>query len=130
MSTLTPIIVTNTQTGAQTVTTTSETVIATIVVGTSGPNDVVMQAVCDLTLGASVTGVTLRVRRDSVTGAVVGDPLLWTMPVATVPRATMPFAAVDPARDCAGATYVLTVTQAGATGNGTVNFAQLTAFTR
>lgn len=130
MSALTPQIVTNTQTGAQTITTTTETVVATVVVGTAGPFDIAFQGVLDLTLGATVTGCTLRVRRDSVAGAVVGQPEVWTIPVGTVPRATMPIAVVDPVRDCAGATYVLTITQAGATGNGTVNMAQLTAFTR
>lgn len=130
MSAVTPVIVTNTQTGAQTVTTTAETVIATLVVSTGGPFDVVLQGLCDLTLGGTVSAVTLRVRRDSVTGAVVGQPVQWTIPVATAPRLTMPIAVTDPQRDCASATYVLTVVQAAASSNGTVNMAQLTALTR
>lgn len=121
MSSLTPIIVDNQTIVAASIVTTAETVVGQLVIGTSGPFDIVLDGTVQLTLGASTTGVTLKWRRDSLTGAQVGQPEQANIAQTTASAMFYRCHAVDPVRDCAGAVYVLTAQQTAATGNAVVS---------
>jgi len=114
-------------TGSQTITTTTETVVATL----SGLNTdrsqsrVALTGVVNITVGTGGTSVTLRVRRASVYGAVVGSALSHT--VAAGSNYSLAVQALDAPGEVAGATYVITVAVTAATGNSTVNYAYVGA---
>jgi hypothetical protein len=111
----------------QTITTTTETVVATFaqLQGSSSPTDptaivgvpTVVSGTLNITPGIASTAVTVRIRQNSLTGAVVGTPAEVDTDIAADPI-DVPFEAYD----AVGATtYVVTVQQTSATGNGTVN---------
>ena len=113
---------------AVTVNTTTETVVATLppVNVTAGqPVDIAWSM--DHSTGTGVTGVTVNVRRGTTTGG--------TLVQAFGPFAEAASTRIDLAGQCvdtqnadvAGQQYVVTVTQAGATGNGTTNQAEIRA---
>lgn len=82
---------------------------------------VLVTAWCQLTSGAGTTTVTLRIRRGTTTGGTqIGEAI--AEPLKTAAGSTEPFSimVVDALANAASAEYVLTVQQAGATGNGTV----------
>lgn len=71
------------------------------------------------TTGAGTTVVEIRVRRDSLTGAVVGEAMLQA--VAGSQGGIGEIAVVDEPGESAGLTYVVTLKQTAATGNGAAN---------
>jgi hypothetical protein len=114
-------------TTGQAVTTTSETVVATL----AGLNvDRIQRRVgfgglVNILVGTGGTSVTVRVRRGSVSGAVVG--VAQGQAVAAGSTYSIAVDALDEPGEVAGATYVLTVAVAAATANSTVNYAHLAA---
>lgn len=112
-----------------TLTTTAETVVATVTgVTTQGGGDRVrLRGWVQLLSGAATTTVTLRVRRGSVTGTLVGEANPVTIPTAAGGTDEYEIVTTDTPGEVAGQSYVLTVTQASATGNGTASQASLEA---
>lgn len=113
-----------------TLVTTAETVIATLSgVSSQRPGQRVdLKGQATVTTGAGTTGLTLRVRRDGLTGTLVDEALADTAEAAAASTETHDIAATDAAPgEIAGATYVLTVAQVGATGNGSAVHAALDA---
>lgn len=117
-------------TSDQTVTTTAETVVATLTgVGTSGPGrSVRLTGELQITTGGSSTAVTLRVRRDSLTGTVVGEGNPVQLETAAGSTEDHDIETVDtPTGEIYNATYVLTVQVTAAAANSSVLFASLKA---
>lgn len=113
-----------------TVVTTAETVVATISgVGTSLPGEKIrLSGQASITLGTATTALTWRIRRDSVTGTVVNDADPVQIETAAASTEDHNVDADDSfSGEVAGQTYVLTVQQTAATGNGTVLNAYLKA---
>jgi hypothetical protein len=106
--------------GAVSVVTTAETVVGTTRAVGSGYAGCVfsLEFMLDFLTGASVTGVTWRIRRDSVTGtAVLTGPVIAAAAATQLPR--MAVAATDSITgEVASQIWVLTVVQTAATGNG------------
>lgn len=115
-----------TVTSAVTVTTTSETIVATsLAFSTRGPNEQVsIKGWVQMTLGTNTTGLTLRIRRGTTTsGTLVGV----ATPETVIAGNTGDFDinVVDTPGDVAGQQYVMTVQQTGASANGSVPQASL-----
>jgi hypothetical protein len=113
-----------------TLVTTAETVIATLSdVSTSRPGGTVrFRGEAKLTTGGSTTAVTLRVRRDSVSGTVVDESNAVTIEAAAGSTEDHDIQCDDsPSGEIFGATYVLTAQQTGAAANGTAIYAYLAA---
>lgn len=73
----------------------------------------------DITTGASVTAVVIRVRRGSGTGgALVGNAITHTIGAAV--SGSLPFDVVDTPGAVAGQQYTVTAQQTAATTNGSV----------
>jgi hypothetical protein len=113
-----------------TLVTTAETVVATLTgVSTSAPGQTVaLRGTVQITTGTATTAVTLRIRRDSLTGAVVGEA--GPSQVSAAAGSTEEherYAEEANAGEFSGRTYVLTAQQTAATGNGTVLTAALEA---
>jgi len=85
---------------------------------------VIVDGVINLTPGTATTGMTIRVRRGSLTGALVG-PAQQLTPTAGSP-ASHAFSAYDTA-PVSGQPYVVTMQAAGATAASTANYAVATA---
>lgn len=103
--------------------TTAETVVATVPgVTTDRPGQLLrLAAEYTITLGASTTAVTHRLRRDSLTGAVVNEATTEQIDTAAGSTEGHEISGEDSfAGEVAGQTYVLTVQQVGATANGAV----------
>lgn len=113
-----------------TLVTTAETVIATLAgVSTNQPGQTIgFEGECTITTGGSTTGVTLRVRADSVSGAVVGESTADAVEAAagSVETHTIAVADLNPG-EFSGRTYVLTAQQVAAAANGTVSQCSLRA---
>lgn len=113
---------------SQTITLTTETVVATLtqVFSRSPGAPVNLNGYVLLAAGAGTTSCFIRVRQDSLTGtAVTGNPVPTVTASTTV---VLPIEVQDiPAGEYAGKTYVLTVQPQGATANSTVTLAVLTA---
>lgn len=110
------------------ITTTTETVIGTLSgVSLSANSPIDLDATCDITGGTGATSVTLRIRRGTdTTGPVVGQAVQCN--IAATVRDTRSIQATDtPANDLAGASYVVTAQQAGASGNGISNSCYISA---
>lgn len=111
----------NSVAGTVTVGTTVETVIAVSpAISSPFPNvQVAIECSFEFTTGVGATSIIVRVRRDSLTGTIVYQSLSW--PVAA--SANLPRPAIQTtdslALDVASQLWVVTVTQAAATGNGT-----------
>lgn len=113
-----------------TLVTTAETVVATLTgVATQRPGQVLsFHGEIGITSGVGTTGVTLRVRQDSLTGAVVGEASPDTLSGAAGTTETHTIDVADNLPgEFSGRTYVLTAQQVGATGNGTATRATFTA---
>lgn len=111
-----------------TLVTTAETVVATVG-GIVTPRAVtlVIKGWAQLTTGAATTAVTPRVRRGiDATGTLVGEGNPVTLGAAAGSTEDFEIDVVDPARDVSGDSYVLTLQQTAATGNGSCLQAQLT----
>lgn len=103
--------------------TTAETVVATLQIpGPASPSAVVLlEGYVALLTGTGTTGVTVRLRQNSVTGTVVATSGVVTQGVAAGAVDTFSINGQDTPGDVASMIYVLTVQQAGASANGTVN---------
>jgi hypothetical protein len=110
--------------------TVAETVVATLAgVSTNQPGQTVaLKGQVTMTSGTSTTGVTLRIRRDGIAGAVVGEPPADTLfgAVGTVETHDV-YAEDSSAGEFSGRSYVLTVQQTAASANGNVLTASLVA---
>lgn len=111
-----------------TLVTTAETVVATLSgVTTTQPGQTLgFHASATVTSGANTTGLTLRVRQDSLTGTVIGEAVQDTLEGAA---GTVESHQIDhdeaAGGEFGGRTYVLTAQQVAATANGTVSQAAL-----
>lgn len=118
------------QTGTDTnVPTTTETVVATLT-GVSTPRkcNVTLEGWVQLLIGTATTAVTLRVRRGTdATGTLVGEANAVQISTAAGSTEDHEIRVQDTNVDLSNATYVLTVQQTAATGNGTAAQASLTA---
>ena len=108
--------------------TTAETVVATLEgTATNRPGQTLsFRASARIESGADSTHITLRVRRDSVTGTSVGDPLAQEIVGAVGDVATYAYDCqdVNPG-EFSGRTYVLTAEQTAASANGESSTATL-----
>ncbi len=113
-----------------TLVTVAETVVATLAgVSMARPGESVrLHGECSVLTGVATTALTLRVRRDGLAGALVGEAVPESVEAAAGGTEDHDIVMTDlPAGELAGATYVLTVQQTAATGNGTVAHASLEA---
>lgn len=109
--------------------TTAETVIATLSGVTSDRigQQVRLEGNFQVTLGASTTGLFIAVREDSLTGNVVDESQVVQIDTAATSTEDHTFTVFHtPTGELSGKTYVLTVAQQAATGNGSVVHASLT----
>lgn len=110
--------------------TTAETVVATLTgVSTARAGEQIrLEGTVTLTLGTSTTAVVLRVRADSLTGAVVDELATEQISTAAGSAETHTIVAYDSSGvEIAGRTYVLTVSQTAASANGSATHASLKA---
>lgn len=116
---------------AQTITTTAETVVATLsgVSSRRAGQKVHLEGHVNITTGTSTTAVVLRIRQDSLTGTVVDTVETDSLAAAAAGNPEDHFISADfpGAGELSLKTFVLTVTQTGAAANGTVNLAELRA---
>lgn len=108
----------------------AETVVATLtnVSLQSANQSVRLHGQINILTGTSTTSVVLRVRRDSVSGTVIGEAETDTLAAAVGGTEDHDIEVTDaPGVELAGATYVLTVVQTAGAANGTVNHASLEA---
>ena len=113
-----------------TLVTTAETVVATLAgVSTNQPGQSIsFEGSVTLTTGGSTTGATLRIRRDSLTGTVIGEAVQDAVEAAagSVETHQIDHTVTDEG-EFSGRTYVLTVAQVAAAANGTATQAHLNA---
>lgn len=110
--------------------TTAETVLATVgKIDTPGPGmRVDLHGLVQLLVGTGTTGVTLRIRRGTdATGTLIGEANAETAGFTAGSTTAFVIDVVDTPGELAGASYVLTVVQTGASGNGTASQAELEA---
>jgi hypothetical protein len=110
--------------------TTTETILATLSgIATDGPGQTVrITGWAQVTPGTGATSLTLRIRRGTaITGPVVGEANAVAGGVAAGSAREIDVEAIDTLGDVAGQSYVLTIQQAAATGNGTALQAQARA---
>lgn len=108
----------------------AETVIATLVVSDNGPDAAVeLEGWVKLTTGASTTTLVPRIRRDSVSGALVGDQTAMVIIGAVGETHEYGIKVVDTPGEVASQTYVLTLVQTACTVAGTVRQVLLRAIT-
>lgn len=96
----------------------TETVILTLPgVSSEFPNQaIVLVALAAITLAASTTAMTLRIRQQSLTGTLVGEAVAQTGDVAASKISVLSCFGTDTSVEVAGMTYVLTMqATAGAT---------------
>jgi hypothetical protein len=90
-------------------------------------SQVILAGEVNLTTGSGTTGLTFRIRQgNGITGTVVGGGSSFTAAASAAAQASV--LGVDIPGAVAGMPYSLTVQQAGATGNGTINSAVLAGF--
>lgn len=102
--------------------TTAETVVATVVVpSVPGPGStIVVEAHCQLTVGTGTTSITPRIRRGSTTaGTLVGEANAQGVSGAAGSTEDVGLTVDDTPGEVVNQSYVLTVQQGAATGNGT-----------
>jgi hypothetical protein len=115
-----------------TLTTTAETVVATLtgVASQRAGQQVRLHGQVNISTGTATTVVTLRIREDSLTGTLVDELQADGIAAAVGAGEDHEIVATHtPTGELSGKTYVLTVAQTAATGNGTVNHASLEAET-
>lgn len=113
-----------------TLVTVAETVVATLSgVSSRGPGQRVdLEGEATVTTGGSTTALTLRVRRDGLTGTLVDEAIVDQVEAAAGSTETHSINCSDAnPGELANATYVLTVAQTGAAANGSVLHASLEA---
>jgi len=84
-----------------------------------------LSGVVEVNPGTAATSLTLRIRRDSVSGTAIGTAVTVACTASTKISASI--AATDEPGEVAGKTYVLTAQQGAASGNGTCDVALLSA---
>lgn len=106
----------------------TETLIATLPNVTSEfpGQSVVLQAWAAITCGTTVTAMTLRIRRDSLTGALVSEANPNAGDVVASKLSTIPITCADPRGGDFGGSYVLTMQ---GTGEGTAAVAGASSLT-
>lgn len=110
--------------------TTAETVIATLTgIGTSGVGRTVrFTGEAAITTGTNTTGLTFRIRRDSLTGTIINETNVEQVEAAAGSTESHDIEADDtPTGEIYNATYVLTVQQAAASANGSAVYGYLKA---
>ena len=110
--------------------TVAETVIATLAgVTTDRPGQSIRFAgECQITTGTNTTGLTFRIRRDTVAGVLLGEAnVVQVEAVAGSTEDHDAYAEDNISGEIASATYVLTVQQAAASANGSCLRASLVA---
>lgn len=110
--------------------TTAETVVATLSNVANGGvgRPVTLSGNVVVTTGTTTSALVLRVREDSLTGTVVDEAETDTLAAAAGGTEDHAVVAVhSPSGELSGKTYVLTVAQSGATGNGSCVHATLRA---
>lgn len=112
-----------------TITTTTETVACTLPgVSTPGRRTVRIEGEAQVTTGAATTHLTPRIRRGTdITGTLIDEANAVSIGAAAGGTEPLQIAAEDENIDLANGTYVLTVQQTAATGNGTVLQASMSA---
>jgi len=111
--------------GSQTVTTTTEKVVATTAALSMGPGQqgIWFSGDVEITPGTGTTAVTVKLRAGtSISGTQVDTTA--AVPVTAGTATQIPYNLLDlttEAEQAGGQQYVITVTQTGATANGTVN---------
>lgn len=116
---------------AVTITTTAETIVATLlgVNPDQGSQVIVLSGTVRLTTGTATTTVTLRIRRGPlVTSPLVGPATPNSIIGAAGNTNSYDVQAEDQTAEMANGTYVLTVQQASATGNGSAVEGELVAY--
>lgn len=93
----------------------TETVVATLSgVSSEFPQQAVqMVGTVAITCGTTPTSMTLRIRQDSLTGPLVGVADVHTGDIVASKLSGLTIAKTDSSRECAGATYVVTIQGAG-----------------
>lgn len=117
-------------TASTTLVTTAETVVATVSgVSMNKPGQSVsLRGWVDVTTGANTTDIVLRVREDSITGAVIGDLSDGGIYAAVGAGESRSIDAEhNPSGEIGGKTYVLTVVQTAASANGAATTAYIEA---
>lgn len=111
------------------VVTTAETIVATLTgVGTPRRCNVTLAGRVDFTVGTAATAVTLRIRRGTaITDTLIGEATPEQLTSAAGSTESHEVEGLDAGVDLAGATYILTVQQTAATGNGSCLNADLHA---
>ena len=124
-----PTVAGNLFAGAQTVVTTTELAVATLEIPTVAPGQTVeLSGSLSLTTGTATTAVSTQIRRGSdITGTVVGTSGAVTIVNTAGGTNQYQCDTQDQPGDVEGQQYTLTVTQTGATGNGSAAHAHLTA---
>lgn len=87
----------------------------------------ILSARADITVEASVTGITLKLRRSSLTGTLIATSVFTPKAAADFVRCSVGIDASDAPGDVANLTYVLTATMTAAGGASTVNLVSLGA---
>lgn len=103
----------------------TETVILTLGgVSSEFPNQaIILVALAAITLAASTTAMTLRIRQQSLTGTLVGEAVAQTGDIAASKISVLSCFATDTSVEVAGMTYVLTMqaTAGGSAANCTAS---------
>lgn len=126
-----PLYFTSGTAAAQAITGSTEVVVATLngVVTPYGANQtVVLRGQAYVTSGSTTTAVVCRIRRQSLTGTLVGDQTGQTAITAAGDNNIYEANASDTPGDVTGFTYVLTVQNTGGGTGGTTIYAVLDAF--
>lgn len=120
-----------TVTGNQSITTTTETVIATLSnLNSRGSNYLVQfQGVATFAVSAATTATTLRIRAGSLTGTLLGSLVIAAGGVAgdIADASGVVGANYNPAQEFANATFVLTIQATAAAANWNTTFASFQA---
>ena len=101
---------------------TTETVVGTnsaFNIANPGGQGVRISGVVNFTQNTNGTAVTVRVRRDNLTGTLVGEAQTYTLAAAA--SANIPFDQVDALLSATGQVYVVTLQAVAATAIGTAN---------
>lgn len=126
-----PVRTYTSETSANTaVVTTAETVVATLSgLSTYKPGEpILLRGECQFTTGANTTGLTFRIRRDSLTGTVVNEANIEQVEAAAGSTESHDIQCDDQfSGEVANQAYVLTVEATAASANGSALYAYLSA---
>ena len=126
-----PLFFTSGNAAAQAITGSTEIVVATLngVVTPMGPNQtVVLRGHAFVTSGSTTTAVICRIRRQSLTGPLVGDQTGQTVITLAADSNVYEVGGSDTPGEVTAYTYVLTVQNTGGGTGGTTVYATLDAW--